>query len=208
MGCLYALIDLPGHVTNIRQNVKGWGFAGSFLVFLAAMALCIPVAWAWWSFDQVPTWDWTAPIRDQLLTAIPYGDVELAGQIVSVGLVASVAIWLFNASPTLIEIAFPRAARGVPAVALALKVAIIFDYVTDWPALWRVTTAFTWPEWGILVPVLQFFACAFATLVVSMVLQVILGCLLVMLYTCVENMYLGGGQQAAQRVLITPPEQR
>jgi hypothetical protein len=208
MGCLYTLLDLPSHVENVRRNMRGWGFAASFIIFLICSALMLPVFWAWWAFDQVPTWDWTTPIRDQLLAAVPYGDVELAGQVVSVALVASVAIWLFNASPTLIELAFPRASRGVPALALLLKVAIVFDYVTDFPALWKATTAFAWPAWGLLTPLLQFVACAFATLVVSMVLQVVLGVLLMMLWVCVENMYLGGAQRVARQVIIAPPDQR
>lgn len=200
MGCLYALLDLPAHVGTIRRNLRGRDFTGSFVTFLIFLALLFPTAWAFWAFDQAPTWDWTAPIRGQLL-AQNIGDAEIAGNLVSAGFIVSALIWLFNASPTLIELSFPSAARGVPALALVLKVAILFDYVTDWPAMWRAVTAFAWPNWNLLTTLLQFITCAIFTLIVSMVLQVLIGAILVVLWCCVENMA-SGGRQAARAVVV------
>lgn len=224
MGCLYALLDLPAHIDHLRKTLPGrFGFAGSLVLLFVCLLLIVPVGWAFWAFDQVPTWDWTLPIRAQLAAPLANSRaiedatgqvlaVDIEGNIVTLaagdasgtitlGVVLSALIWLFNLAPTLIQLSFPSLARGIPPLAVLLKVAIIFDYVTDFPAMWQAVTAYTWPDWGLFTGLVQFGVCALATLLVSMVLQVVLGVLVFAAGVCIWNMYIGGAPRVVQAAL-------
>lgn len=132
--------------------------------------------------------------------------VEVAGKVLSLGMALSIAIWCINFSPTLIQIAFPPIVRALPAqligaLVIFLKAAMLFDYVTDWPAMWSLIQAFNWPDWWIFTAILQFIACIVGTLIVSMVLQTVLGSLIALMVVALLNMA-GAGASAVRPAVI------
>lgn len=224
MTWLWALMDLSAHVAAIGKLRGRWGFGQSFTIFLAALFLSIPCAWAFWTTDQLSTWHWLQPLRTFLAAPVPGttvtegGDivsdghtvmgpdrnsdgvadpVEIAGKVLDFGTTLAIMIWCLNLSPTLIQIAFPPLVRSLPAniiagIVIFLKASMLFDYVSDFPDMWRLITAFKWPDWWILTPILQFVTCLLATLISSMVLQTVLGSLIALMFVCVWNMAFSG----------------
>jgi hypothetical protein len=220
MRWLWALLDLPAHIHAIMQLRGRWGFTQSFVIFLAAMLLSFPVGWGYWVGDQVATWNWLQPLRTFLVAPVEGAaideqgnittdgrsvvgpdtnndgtpdQVQVAGRVLSLGMLLAIAIWCVNFSPTLIQIAFPPIVRTLPAqfigsLVIFLKAAMLFDYVTDWPDMWKLITAFNWPDWWVFTTALQFIACVFGTLIVSMVLQTVLGSLIALMVVSVMNM--------------------
>ncbi len=110
---------------------------------------------------------------------------------------ASMFIWAFNLTPTLMELTFPRLARGIPAIALGLKLAIGFDYITDWPKMWVTLGESPWfGQFNDMLALLfRLVACAIGTLFVSMGLQVIVSLLLVACIILLKNITMGSGKE-------------
>jgi hypothetical protein len=176
---LTSFTDLPGGVARLRRNLSGLDFFPAFLTFLVFAALIVPFAQALWLFDLTPTWDWISVLR---MPPELEGDAALTWNtaLASLGVSAAVAFWLLMLAPTFIECAFPRASRGIPAMALGLKLCIAFDYITDFPGMWSFISSIVWftqfsapVAWllrGAVTVVLTFF--------VSLGLQVVVGLLL------------------------------
>lgn len=181
---LYALLDLPTGVGMLNRNLRGIGQGQSLVLFLVLGCLLMPLSWFLWTFDLGSTWEWTQPWRDAMLGATTLDDVAFF---------ASLFIWMFNLTPTLMELTFPKLARGIPAIALGLKLAIGFDYITDWPKMWETLGESPWfyqfaPA---LAWLFRLIACVLGTLLVSMGLQVIVALLFVACLILFKNIATG-----------------
>lgn len=238
MQWLWALLDVPAHVDGIMKVRGRGGFAANFISFLACAPLLGLSLWGFWVTDQLSTWHWLAPLRTHLASAVPgttvddqgnihavnpeqdmtIGDpngdgkserVEVAGKVLSVGMMLSLLIWSVNLSPTLIQVAFPPLVRILPAsiiggVVIFLKSAMLFDYVTDWPDMWKLVIGVNWPDWWVITPILQFIVCVITTLISSMVLQTIIAVLATLMIVNVINMAgagAGGAARARQTII-------
>jgi hypothetical protein len=179
MGWVSHFLDLPSGISALRRNLSGMDFFPAFLTFIVFVALLVPFGQALWLFDLSPTWDWISVLRSPPELA---GEAALSWEraLASLGVSAAVAFWLLMLSPTFIECAFPRASRGIPAMALGLKLCIGFDYITDFPGMWAFISSVVWFDQfnatlafvlrGVVTVVLTFFA--------SLGLQVVVGLLL------------------------------
>lgn len=193
MGWMYALLDLPTGIAMIRKNLADLDFFPSFFLLLTFGALLFPLSWFLWTFDLGATWEWTTPWRASMLDST-------SSVIADAGFFAAMLAWIFNLTPTMMELSFPKVARGIPAIALALKVSIIFDFVTDWPKMWQTMQDIAWfsqfhPSLAFLF---RLIATMIGTLFVSMGLQVIVALLLM---ACLF-LFLNMGSQAERGKVI------
>jgi hypothetical protein len=143
MTWLTSFTDLPTGVSRLKRNLSGMDFFPAFLTFGVFVALLVPFAQAMWLFDLSPTWDWISVLRTPPELQ---GEAALdwSNALTTLGISAAVAFWLLMLAPTLIECAFPRASRGIPAMAFGLKLCIAFDYVTDFPGMWNFISSMVW----------------------------------------------------------------
>lgn len=185
MRWMYALLDLPTGINMLNRNLRGIGTGASFVLFLVFSSLLMPLTWFLWTFDLGATWEWTTPWRTAMLGTTTLDDVAFFG---------SLLIWIFNLTPTFMELSFPKIARGIPAIALALKISIGFDYITDWPKMWLTLGESPWfGQFNETVAFLfRLIGCMIGTLFVSMGLQVIVALLVVACIVLIKNIITGG----------------
>lgn len=191
MAAIYAILDVPKQMQAIKRNTMHMDFAPAFFLFLVLFLLLFPLTYLFWTYDLSSTWSWTGAIglRDPAADTFRDGVVQ-ALDTASPGMVASLLLWAFTWAPSLIEMGFPRLAKGAPAVQIALKAVIAFDYFTDLPLVWstvhgdELTGRVGWlANWGWFQLLGQLFIAALLTVITSLVLQVII---VLLIYTCLR----------------------
>lgn len=191
MAAIYAILDVPKQMQAIKRNTMHMEFAPAFFLFLTLFLLLFPFTYLFWTYDLSSTWSWTGAIglRDPAADSFRNG-VVASLDTASPGMVASLLLWAFTWAPSLIEMGFPRLAKGAAGIAIALKACIAFDYFTDLPLVWstvhgnELTGQVGWLDtWGWFQLPGQIVIAAFMTLFTSLVLQVII---VLLVYTCLR----------------------
>lgn len=195
MAAIYAILDVPRQMQAIKKNTMHMDFAPAFFLFLICFVLLFPITYLFWTYDLSSTWSWTELIglRESDTTTFRQGVVK-GIETASPGMIASILLWAFTWTPSLIEMGFPRIAKGSPAIGIFLKACIAFDYITDLPLVWNLVhgqvdeagveiKAGWFQSWGYAQLPAQLVATGFVTLITSLVLQVII---VLLLYICIR----------------------
>lgn len=186
MTWLDRITDVPRAVGKLQRNLATLPPAPALITLIVFLALLMPFSLAYWHFDLATTWTFLATLRTPP-EAIVRGQ-EWHAAVQTLGVTISGAIWMIALAPTLIECFFPVASRGIPALSIALKLCIAFDFITDLPGMHAFVTSLVW--FDTLPPYAQGIARIGATVVgafvASMVLQVVvaalgMGCLFLFL---------------------------
>lgn len=217
MRAIYAILDVPKQMQAIKKNTMHMEFAPAFFLFLVCFMLLFPLVYLFWTYDLSSTWVWTAAIglRDADTDNFRQGVVN-ALDTASPGMIASLLLWAFTWAPSLIEMGFPRIARGAPGIQIFLKAVIAFDYITDLPLVWasvhgneETGQAGWFASWGYAQLPGQLFAAGLLAVITSLVLQVVI---VLLVYTCLRlfiTMLIGTmrGDERGPTVIVVDEQQ-
>jgi hypothetical protein len=146
MRLLYQLLDIHGCVNLVRSALRDIDGLSARLFLLAFAPLLWILFAILWKYDISATYEYTEPWGRGLAQALPewasLGDWTVPALLAALGV-----------SSTIVQFTFPRLA-GHAAMRVILNCSIIFDMVTDFPAVARDATAFLLPGIVRAVPAL------------------------------------------------------
>lgn len=205
---IYALLDIASLVAAVRQGLAGVGPGAALILFAAALLSLPPALLAFWRFDLSSTFSFllgrATPEAEAVAPAVAQAVAAQGLGGVTPGLVSAVLITGITLFPSFGEILLPRFASHPLADAL-LKIAIGFDFVTDWPTVWGGLGGWgALAQLGPLAPVVQAALCFLGTLVVSLFLQMLIILQLVVLTYATGAILWGGagGRRGGRAQLI------
>lgn len=194
--CLSKMIDVRGMIVAARRAMVGADNSTALAmmaVFLLVLFVLVPI---WITFDLHSTWAFTTSIRDSASPIIDYARSDaqnLMGLTVG-GALIGLVLTSFTLLPSLFEIAFPTVNH--PLVNAVLSASILFDYVTDWPRAWEVTS-----QWSSNPPV-HFAYCVFFNLFMSVGVQALIVISLTVMVFGAITIIRGPMKQTAQPVIV------
>lgn len=208
---IYALLDIASLIAAVRQGMAGVSPGAALLLFAAALLSLPPALFAFWQFDLSSTFGFllgrAASEAEAVAPAVAQAAAGRGLGGVTPGLVSAVLITTITLFPSFGEVLLPRFTSHPLADAL-LKIAIGFDFVTDWPSVWGGIGGWgVTAQFGPFGPVIQAVLCFFGTLAVSLLLQMLIILQLVVLgYATGAILFGGGGGRPAGRARIIDVE--
>lgn len=204
---IYALLDIASLVAAVRQGMAGVSPGAALILFAAALLSLPPALLAFWRFDLASTFDFllgrAAPEAEAVAPAVAQAAAAQGLGGVTPSLITAVLITGITLFPSFGEILLPRFASHPLADAL-LKIAIGFDFITDWPTVWGGLSGWgALAQFGPIGPVIQAALCFLGTLIVSLFLQMLIILQIVALgYATGAILWGGGGRRASRAQFI------
>jgi hypothetical protein len=146
MRLLYQLLDIHGCVNIVRSALRDVDGLSARIFILAFTPLLWILFAVMWKYDISATYEYTEPWGRGLAQALPnwasLGDWTVPALLAALGV-----------SSTIVQFTFPRLSAHA-AMRVILNISIIFDMVTDFPAVADDTTSYLLPGLFRAVPAL------------------------------------------------------
>lgn len=192
---LARLLDPISLNIAVRRGFGGLDAGASLVVFALALLFTIATGAIWWRYDLMSTYAFMQGAQADTASELAY----LTNTAADVGLgvfISAVIVVAFTCLPSIVELIAPRVLH--PGVQLALNVAVLFDFVTDWPTAAGIVTQWGQAPLGIVGALL---CTLLLTLVLSLFVQILVILGVTALLVSAGNI-LGLGRRGRQAIPI------
>lgn len=192
---LARLLDPISLNIAVRRAFAGLDAGASLFVFGLALLFSVATGAIWWRYDLMSTYAFMQGAQAD--TAAELSAITGAAADVGLGVfIGAVIVVAFTCLPSIVELIAPRVLH--PGVQLALNIAVLFDFVTDWPTAADIVARWGQAPLGIVGAV----GCTFLlTLALSLFVQILFILGITALLVAAGNI-LGGGRRQATPVQI------
>jgi hypothetical protein len=193
--CFARMLDVRTYVIAARSGMHNASPSTALFMVVVFGLIALLLLPLWIVYDLSSTWQFTTGLRDAATPTVIEGGAQVDAWLsMSIGsLLAGLLLTSFTLLPSLFEIAVPAISH--PLLNLILLTSIVFDYVTDWPKSWELTS--TWSNSTGAHFLYTVITCGFVSVGVQAIL---ICCLTVVIFGLLA--LLGGGARQAKAVVI------